>query len=83
MGKHHRHALGFGGFVKTRRYDGREAAHPAGVTSCDRFLDNVDQADPGQPVAPRRRRATALRRAHLSELAMRSAKVREVGRAVR
>lgn len=65
-----------GGLARSAKYDGKAmTAAAAKAANVDRF---ERQADPENllPTAERARRATALRRAHMKRLALRSAQAR-------
>ena len=65
-----------GGHANSSRYSPQELTAPARAGFLGRFLKEVDAASPGLPEVERQRRATALLKAHMGRLAMRSAAAR-------
>jgi hypothetical protein len=68
-----------GGYEKAARVDNREATRPAREAFAQRF---VDQVDPERKLseADRHRRAEAAMKAHMTRLALKSAKARQKSR---
>lgn len=62
-----------GGFVRAARYGGMAATAPARREFLQRFLDGQS---PDLPEKERRKRARSALRAHMSQLALRSANAR-------
>lgn len=65
-----------GGFARAGMYDGVEVTAAARERFLARFLEQVDRDHPGLAEHERQRRAHALRRAHFTALAYRSAVAR-------
>jgi hypothetical protein len=63
------------------RHDGREITAGARAGFQKRFLDQVDDVEPGLPDLERLRRAELLMRAHMQRLALRSSKARAARKA--
>jgi len=64
-----------GGFTKASRYSGAEGTKEARKAFMDRF-DKLVDPEGKLPVEERTRRAEAARKAHMNELARRSAQAR-------
>lgn len=65
-----------GGLVRASRYSPTDLTAKARQGFLMRFLEAVDAATPGLPEDERQRRATALLRAHMARLAMKSVQAR-------
>lgn len=65
-----------GGLTRASRYSPRELTEKATAGFLAKFIAQVDSESPGLSPEERARRATALLRAHMTRLALRSAQVR-------